>query len=96
MSTPPLTVPLDGQTRLRLEAAAAAAGLSVEAYARDILHSALSPGVHDGAAIFEGAHDWTEADQRLADYDRTGEHITLDDWVAEFKADVKARLTDLR
>jgi len=54
MITPPLSVPLDDQTRSRLEAAAAAAGLPVEAYAHDILQSALSPGVREGAAIFEG------------------------------------------
>lgn len=28
----------------------------------------------------------------LEEYDRTGEHITFEDWAAEFRADVKARL----
>ena len=28
----------------------------------------------------------------LEEYDRTGEHIPFEEWAAEFRADVKARL----
>lgn len=83
-----LKLQLDTETFARLEAAAAAAGRSVEAYVRNVLEAALSvPGFREGAATFEGAHDWTEANRRPAEYDRTGEYITLDDWLAEFRAD---------
>lgn len=95
MADPSLTLQFDDRTFARLKAAAASAGMPVEAYVRDILEAALSrPGVQEGAATFEGAHDWTEANRRLAEYDRTGEHITLVDWLAEFRADVKSRLAD--
>lgn len=88
-----LTLELDDQTLARLTTAAAALGLRVDAYARDLLEAAVrDQGVREGATAFEGAHDWTEARRRLAEYDRTGEHITLDDWLAEFRADVKSRL----
>ena len=50
--------------------------------------------MQEGGATFESAHDWTEANRRLTEYDRTGEYITLDDWLAEFRADVKSRLAD--
>ncbi len=94
MADPFLTLQLGAETFARLEAAAAAAGQPVESYVRKILETVLEPpGMQEGAASFEGAHDWTEADRRLAEYDRTGEYVTLDDWLAELRADVKSRRT---
>lgn len=89
-----LTVFPSDETLRRLTAAAEAAGLSVEVYAARILERALSAdGVKGDAAVFQSAHDWTEADRRLAEYDRTGEYVTLEDWEADFRADVEARLS---
>lgn len=89
-----LTVFPSDETLRRLTVGAEAAGLSVEAYAAQILEHALADnGVKEDAAVFQSAHDWTEANRRLAEYDRTGEYITLDDWAADFRADVEARLS---
>lgn len=89
-----LTVFPSDETLRRLTAAAKRAGMSAEAYAAQILECALAAdGVTEDAAVFQGAHDWTEADRRLAEYDRTGEHVTLEDWEADFRADVEARLS---
>ena len=89
-----LTVFPNDETLRRLTAAAEAAGVSVEAYAAQILDRALAAdGLKEDAAVFQSAHDWTEADRRLAEYDRTGKYITLDDWEADFRADVEARLS---
>jgi hypothetical protein len=67
--------------------------VSVETFAAMTLEAALaSDGVAEDAAAFQGAHDWTEADRRLAEYDRTGKSIAFEDWAADFRADVQARL----
>lgn len=78
-----LTLTLDDATVARLAEAAALVGQTPEAYAADRLAETLSPTL---------AHDWTEANARLAEYDRTGEYVTLEEWSAAFKADVEARL----
>jgi plasmid stability protein len=89
-----LTVFPSDETLRRLTAAAEAAGVSVEAYAAQILdHALAADGVNEDAAVFQSAHDWTEAGRRLAEYDRTSEYITLKDWEADFRADVEARLS---
>jgi len=89
----PLTIELDESTRARVEAAAAAAGLSVEAYVREILRAAVSsPGVAEGATAFEGPHDWTEANRRLEEYDRTGVSIPLEDALKTFDDALEAAL----
>ncbi len=93
MTDRPVTITLSDDLLRRLTAAAKAAGLSVEAFAAEVLTAALAPdGMAEEAAAFQGAHDWTEADRRLAEYDRTGESVAFEDWATDFRADVKARL----
>jgi plasmid stability protein len=93
MSDRSLTITLSDDLLRRLTAAAEAAGLSVEGFAVEILTAALAQGgLAEDAAAFQGAHDWTEADRRLADYDRTGESVAFEDWAADFRADVQARI----
>ena len=85
-----LTLTLDDETAARLETAARQAGLTPEAYAAATLSDALEtwpPGA---------PFDTTEAEKALAEYDRTGEYETLEEWSAAFEADVKARLDDQR
>lgn len=79
-----LTLALDDATAERLADAARLAGMTPEAYALERLSADLAVT----------RHDWTEADRRLAEYDSTGEFITLEDWATEFRADVEARLAD--
>ena len=83
-----LTLTLDDATVKRLEDAAREAGVTPEALAAAHLSMALDTTSLDGG--------WTEARRRLAEYDRTGAFVTLDDWVADFKADVRSRLADSR
>lgn len=92
MAERPLTLPLDAATLARAEAAAASEGLSVEQWAAEVLNAALSPGVRETAAPFEGPYDWTEADRRLAEYDRTGESVPLEEALSEFRRHVEAGL----
>ncbi len=85
MTTRSLTIELDAATRAELEAAAAAAGLSIQAYVLESVKAALSsPWVAEVAAAFEGPHDWTEANRRLEEYDRTGVSIPLEDALKTF------------
>lgn len=87
-----LTVFPSDETLRRLPVAAEAAGLSVEACAAQILERALADdGVKEDAAVFQSAHDWTEADRRLAEYDRTGEYVDADEALDAFVASVDAR-----
>lgn len=80
-----LTIELDEPTRARVESAAAIAGLSVEAYLLEVVRAALpSPGVAEAIAAFESPHDWTEANRRLEEYDRTGVSIPLEDALKTF------------
>ena len=82
-----LTLILDDATAARLAEAAALAGQTPEAYAADRLAETLSPPL---------AHDWTEANERLAEYDRTGEYVTLEDALASFHDEVEAALAARR
>lgn len=96
MSDRTLTIPLSDDLLRRLTVAAEAAGLSVEAFAAMIVKAAFAPdGLAEEAAAFEGAPDWTQADRRLADYDRTGEFVdaetALDAFVAAVDSDAARR-----
>jgi hypothetical protein len=102
----PLVLHLSDRTLAALKAAAGAAGVSVEQFAADQLAAQLSgPGVREDAAPFDDARDLLDrqtpearafqhaaALKALAEYDRTGEFITLEDFLAEFRADLEARL----
>lgn len=81
-----LTLTLDDETAARLETAARQAGLTPEAYAAATLSDALEtwpPGA---------PYDTTEAERRLAEYDRTGEYVSFEDWAADFEAEVEGML----
>lgn len=102
MDRSPLTLRLDAATLARVEAAAAAEGLSTEAWmARRIIDALPPPGFAEDAAPFDLADHRTEAaklyqrDQALialAEYDRTGVSIPLEDVLRDFRADLEARL----
>lgn len=97
MNGSPLTIELDEVTLRRAETAAADAGLSVEGYLVEIIKAALStPGVAEGTALFEGPHDWTEANRRLEEYDRTGVSIPLEDALKTFDDALEAALARKR
>lgn len=93
MSTRRLTIEFDESMRARVDAAAAAAGMSVEDYVLEIVRAAVSsPDVAEGVTAFEGPHDWTEANRRLEEYDRTGVSIPLEDVLRDVRADLETRL----
>lgn len=106
MDRPPLTVELVPAILSRVEAAAAAAGLSIEAWVAAVIADALSPtGVAEDAARFEAADLRTDAarrDQReqariaLAEYDRTGVSIPLEEALATFDDALEAALARKR
>ena len=97
MAKPPLTLKLDAPTQARLEAAAAAANLSVHDYAVQAVSTALAvSGVAEATAAFEGPHDWTEANRRLAEYDRTGVSIPLEEVLSAFDDALEAALAQKR
>jgi len=98
----PLKIELDEPTAARLETAAAAASLSVEAYVMEVIKAALSsPGFAEDVGAFDGPDDRTEAAKRyqreqaeiaLAEYDRMGVSFPLEDVLRDFRADLEARL----
>lgn len=107
--TKPLTLTLDDDLLARVEAAAALAGLSPEAWAALRVSDALEAhGLREDAAVFDAeapADGWVDdrtpearAFQHAAslaaleEYDRTGISFPFEDWAAEFRADVEARL----
>lgn len=102
MAGRPLTIELDELTRARLEAAAAAAGLSLEDHIVEIIDESLSPrGVTEDLTAFEGPDGRTEEARRyqreqaevaLAEYDRTGVSFPLEEVLRDFRADLEARL----
>lgn len=102
MDRPPLTVHLDAAILARAEAAAAAAGLSLEAWVAGIIADTVSPtGVAEDASPFEAADPRTGTARRyqreqariaLAEYDRTGVSIPLEDVLRDVRADLEARL----
>jgi hypothetical protein len=91
-----LNLTLTDELLRRLAAAAEAANLSVEVFATRLVEAALAvDGMADDSAAFRDAHDWTDADRRLADYDLTGDYIdaetVLDAFVAAVDAGAAAR-----
>lgn len=102
----PLKIELDEPTAARLENAAAAASLSVEAYVMEALKAALSsPGFAEDAGAFDGPDDRTEAAKRyqreqaeiaLAEYDRTGVSFPLEDVLKTFDDALEAALARKR
>jgi hypothetical protein len=97
-----LTRQLDGATLSRVEAAAAAAGLSTEAWVAEVIADALSlAGVAEEASPFKAGDPRTGAARRhereqpriaLAEYDRTGVSSPLEDVLRDVRADLEARL----
>lgn len=102
MDRHPLTLQLDAPTLARVEAAAAAEGLSIEVWTARCIIDALPPtGVAEDAAPFDLADPRTEAAKlyqreqaliALAEYDRTGVSFPLEDVLRDFRADLEARL----
>jgi hypothetical protein len=79
-----LTLKLDEETRRRLADLADLAGVSVETYVLEIIADDLE---HDGLAA---SRIW------LAEYDRTGEYIRVEEAMAHFDRAVEARLSERR
>lgn len=106
MNRSPLTILLDAAILSRAEAAAAAAGLSIEAWVAAVIADALSPaGVAEDASPFEVADLRTEAARlyqreqariALAEYDRTGVSIPLEDALRTFDDALEAALARKR
>ncbi len=72
-------IELDAKASERLKAVAEAAGLSAQDYAQGLVEAALDDG-------------WDESRRRAAEYDRTGEYVTVEEAFAHF--DAAAGLTD--
>jgi hypothetical protein len=79
-----LTLKLDDETARRLQAAADAAGLPVDSYAAELLSGVLTP------------EDWTEDFERAAEYDRTGESLSVQEWAAAFRGAVEDEVAKRR
>ena len=79
-----LRLTLDDETQRRLGEAAEAVGMSVEAYALGVLLDELDS---DPLAISRA---------RLAEYDRTGEFITVEEAMAHFDQELEAALARKR
>lgn len=77
-------IELNADLGAQLEAAARAAGLSVDAYAAELISEAL------------GDPDWRETRESLDHYDRTGEFVDLDEALAAAKARLMQRLAGAR
>lgn len=106
MDRPSLIVPLAPAILSRAEAAAAAAGLSIEAWVAECIVDALPPtGVAEVASPFDAADLRTDAARRfqreqariaLAEYDRTGVSIPLEEALATFDDALEAALARKR
>jgi plasmid stability protein len=106
----PLVLNLSDETLAALKAAADAAGRSVEQFAAEQLAAQLSSfGVREDAARFDDDSDVPDlrtpearafqqaaARDALAEYDRTGEYVTLEDALAEFHDRLEERLAAKR
>jgi len=102
----PLTIQLDAATVARANAEATALNLTVEAYLSWFIATELSAtGVAEDVSLFEAADLRTEAARRfqreqariaLAEYDRTGVSIPLEDALATFDATLEAGLARKR
>jgi hypothetical protein len=106
MDRPSLTLQLDASILSRVEAAAATAGLSTEAWVAEVIATALPPpGVAEDAAPFDLADPRTEAAKlyqaeqariALAEYDRTGVSFPLEDVLKTFDDALEAALARKR
>ncbi len=67
----------------RLGVAAEAAGKPVGEYAAELIGAALED-------------DWSESERRLAEYDRTGESVSLDEAMDRFENGLAARFAAKR
>jgi predicted transcriptional regulator len=74
-----LVLKLDDETMRRLQAEADAAGQSMGDYAASLIADQLSE------------HGWAEALDRLAEYDRTGESISVEEALQHFDATLRDR-----
>jgi hypothetical protein len=102
MDRRPLILQLDAAALARVEAAAAAEGLSIEVWiVRRVIDALPPPGVAEDAAPFDLADPRTEAAKlyqaeqariALAEYDRTGVSFPLEDVLRDVRADLEARL----
>jgi len=72
-----IEIDLDPETGERLQAAARAAGMEPAEYAASVLRG----------MTFET--DWSIAEARLVEYDRTGESISVEEALAQFDAAIK-------
>ena len=73
------TLEIDADLAERLKAAAEAAGESVEVFARSIIQHGLED-------------DWAEDFRRLAEYEATGEWVSIDEAFGEARAELEKRL----
>ena len=80
-----LTLKLDDETARRLQEAADAAGRPVAEFAADLISGGLPPDPH-----------WREALEALEEYDRTGEGVSVEEALAEFRATLDERLAQRR
>jgi hypothetical protein len=106
MDRRPLTLALDAATLARVEAAAAAEGLSIEVWiARRVIDALPSAGVAEDAPPFDLADPRTEAARlyqaeqariALAEYDRTGVSFPLEDVLKTFDDALEAALARKR
>ena len=81
-----ITLTLDDETVRRRDEAARRAGVTPEAYAAGLLSAVVTEEAGETPL-----HDWTEANRRLAEYDRTGEFVEAGPALDAFVAEVRAR-----
>jgi predicted transcriptional regulator len=81
-----LTLKLDDETARRLQEAADAAGRPVADYAADLLARTVEP--YDT--------EWDEAFEALAEFDRTGESVSLDEALEKARAALDEQLARRR
>ena len=78
-----LTLTIGADLADRLKASAESVGRSVGDYARDLIRDGLED-------------DWAEEEARWAEYERTGEPISADVALSEFRSAVEKRLAARR
>lgn len=102
-----LVLTLSDEAFAAAKMAAERAGLTVEQWAAERISERLEPGLSEDATPFDDARDLVDlqtpearafrrkaAAEALAEYDRTGEFFTLEEFLGEFRADVEARLAN--
>ena len=84
---------LDATLASEFEKTAREAGSDAEGFLFDIVVDTLAHR-HLGDLRTDAARKWQDEQAAIAlgEYDRTGEYITLEDWSAELKADIRRRL----